>query len=432
MKPISVQKPETGDILNILKPGKQKKAVKACLVAAVVVIVAATAAILLSGKSDSRAAQYKTEEVRRGDLTVVVTATGTLQPKNKVDVGSELSGAVKRVCVDYNGRVKVGQVLAVLDTSKLEATIAQSKASLESARAKALESRATVAETRAKLAQLRKVRELSEGKVPSQTDMTAAEAAFERAKADAANCDAAVSQAEAALRANEADLEKSTIRSPINGIVLTRSVDPGQTVAAAMTTPVLFTLAEDLTKMDLHVNVDEADVSKVREGQSASFTVAAYPRRAFKARIIQVRFGSSTTSGVVTYETVLSVENGDLALRPGMTATADIVVKKVKNGVLVPTAALRFTPPAQDGEANKQSGSLLGALLPHPPHPPANEQRDATTDDKGRQKVWAVQSDKISPIPIVVGSTNGGLAEVLSGDVSPGMSVAVDIVAGNK
>jgi HlyD family secretion protein len=218
--------------------------------------------------------------------------------------------------VDYNSRGRVGQGLARMDTTKLEATIAQLKAALESAKAKALQAKATVLETQAKLAQYREVSKLSNGKVPSKLEMDAAEAAFERARADSASAEAAVSQARATLQASETDLSKATIKSPINGIVLTRSIEPGQTVAASMTTPVLFTLAEDLTKMDLHVNVDEADIGKVLEGQKATFTVAAYSGRTFEARITQARFGSSTTSGVVTYETVLKVDNADLFLRP--------------------------------------------------------------------------------------------------------------------
>ena len=245
--------------------------------------------------------------------------------------------------------------------------MSQCEASLESARAKVLQARATVTETAAKLAQYQRMRQLSNGKAPAQADIDAAEAAYRRAEADVANCAAAVDQAEATLKANETDLSKSTIRSPINGVVLTRNIDPGQTVAAAMTTPVLFKLAEDLAKMDLHVNVDEADVSGTREGQKATFSVAAYPRRTFDATIIQVRFGSSTTSGVVTYETVLDVDNRDLALRPGMTATADIVVKKVKDAILVPSAALRFIPPVRNEAAKKPSGGLIGQPPSAPP-----------------------------------------------------------------
>ena len=235
--------------------------------------------------------------MKRGDLTVIVTATGTLQPTNKVDVGSELSGIVKSVEADYNDRVKVGQVLARLDTSKLEAQVTQSRAALDSAKAKVLQAQATVLETRSKLTQFQKVRELSNNKVPSQSELDAAEAAFERAKADEASATAAVSQAQATLEANQTDLSKSVIRSPINGVVLTRSMEPGQTVAASFTAPVLFTLAEDLTQMELHVDVDEADVGKVKEGQKAAFGVAAYPNRTFEARITQTRFGSSRPRG---------------------------------------------------------------------------------------------------------------------------------------
>jgi HlyD family secretion protein len=348
MKPTASSKPDIADTLGLLRPQRRSRRLKQYLVLSLAIIVAIIVVVAVRTRNDSDVRQYKTEEVRRGDLTVVVTATGTLQPKNKVDVGCELSGTVKSVEVDYNSRVKTGQVLARLDTSKLEATITQSRAALESAKAKVLEARATVAETKAKLAQLQKVRELSNGKVPSQSDMDAAVAAFDRAKADTANCEAATLQAQATLQANEIDLFKSSIRSPINGIVLTRSVDPGQTVAAAMTTPVLFTIAEDLAQMDLHVNVDEADVGKIREGQKSTFSVAGYPNRTFAAQITQARFGSSITSGVVTYETVLKVNNSDLALRPGMTATADIVVEMVKNVLLVPGAALRFAPPVQE------------------------------------------------------------------------------------
>ena len=394
------------------------------------IVAAVVAAIAVGRGNGSNAAQYKTEQARRGDLTVVVTATGTLQPKKEVQVGSELSGTIKNVEVDYNSRVTAGQVLAMLDTTKLEATISQCKASLESARAKVLQARATVTEAEAKLSQFRKVQELSKGKTPSQTDMNAAEAAYRRAVADEASCEAAVMQAEAILKVNETDLRKSTIRSPIDGVVLTRNVDPGQTVAAAMTTPVLFKIAEDLSKIDLHVNVDEADVSGAKEGQKATFSVAAYPRRTFDATITQVRFGSSTTSGVVTYETVLDVDNRDLALRPGMTATADIVTRKVKDALLMPSAALRFVPPAQV-TGKKSSGGLMGALLPHPLQP-KEEPNDGATKGKNAQRVWVVRSDRLSAIPVTVGASNGGMTEILSGEVAPGTQVVVDVAGASK
>ncbi len=401
---------------------------KKILIGAAVAAVLILAVALLWGRSgSSKAVRYQTEPVRQGDLTVIVTATGTLKPTNTVEVGSELSGTIRSVEVDYNSRVRVGQVLARMDTTKIEATIAQLKAALESAKAKALQAKATVLETQAKLAQYREVSKLSDGKVPSKLEMDAAEAAFERARADAASADAAVSQARATLQASETDLSKATIKSPINGIVLTRSIEPGQTVAASMTTPVLFTLAEDLTKMDLHVNVDEADIGKVLEGQKATFTVAAYSGRTFEARITQARYGSSTTSGVVTYETVLKVDNADLSLRPGMTATADIIVKKIDNAILIPSAALRFTPPQQP-EAKSSTG-LVGALLPRPPR--TGGQKSVETAGK-QQRVWILKDNQPEAVSVTVGAANGSLTEVTAGDLQPGASVIVDTLGGTK
>lgn len=423
------QKPDIEKALEIGRPKQNIKKLKPWLLIGIALIVLAVLAIIFITQDKSSATQYQTEEIRRGDLTVIVTATGTLQPTNKVEVGSELSGTIKTVEVDYNSRVRVGQVLARLDTTKLEAQLTQSRAALESARAKALQAEATVTETKAKLLQFQKVWELSNKRVPSQAEMDAAEAAFQRAKADLASAFAAVSQAEATVKANETDLTKSVIKSPINGIVLTRSIEPGQTVAATMTTPILFTLAEDLTQMELHVNVDEADIGKVQEGQKATFTVAAYPNRTFDAHILQARFGSSTTSGVVTYETVLKVNNRDLALRPGMTATADIIVQKIENAILIPTAALRFKPPAK--QEAKPSGGLIGGLLPRPPRA-SHQQSEQQVNNKKEQQVWILKNKKPSPMSITVGSANGGFTEVKAGDIHPGMAVIVDSRMGNK
>jgi HlyD family secretion protein len=414
--------------LEIGERHQRSKWLKRSIFIALGLIVAVAIAVIVKTRGNSTATQYKTGEVSRGDLTIVVTATGNLQPTNTVEVGSELSGIVKKVEVNYNSAVKIGQVLATLDTTKLDAQLTQSRAALESAKAKALQARATVKETQAKLSQYQKVRELSNKRVPSQSEMDAAEAAFERAKADAASAVAAVSQAQATVRANETDLSKSVIRSPINGVVLTRSVEPGQTVAASFQAPVLFTLAEDLTQMELHINVDEADVGKVQEGQKATFTVAAYPNRTFEARITQARYSSSTTSGVVTYETVLKVNNRDLSLRPGMTATADITVKQIANAILIPSAALRFTPPIQ--QETKTSGGLVGTLLPRPPR--SGPQQHNNDTNKKQQKVWILKDKQLSAVPITIGSSNGGMTEVVTGDIQPGMSVVVDVITGAK
>lgn len=415
------------ETLGLNRPDTHDRRLKRALAAAGAVCIVITSIFLLKMTGKPSAAQFKTEPVRRGDITVMVTATGTLQPTNTVSVGSELSGIIKSVAVTYNDKVSVGQVLARLDTSKLEAQVTQSKAALESAEANILQTRATVMETEAKLAQFRNVRALSNGKVPSQTEMDAAEAAFARARANAASATAAASQARATLQENETDLSKSIIHSPINGIVLSRNIEPGQTVAASFETPVLFTLAEDLAQMELHVNVDEADVGRVQQGQRAIFRVSAYPNRTFEAQITQARYGSTTTSGVVTYETVLKVSNTDLSLRPGMTATADIIVKKIENTLLIPGMALHFIPPGQQ-EDTKPSEGLLNSLLPHPPRMPQQQRRD-TTNGNGRQQIWIVKDRQLIPVLVTTGETSGALTEVVSGDIQPGMEVAVDVEA---
>jgi HlyD family secretion protein len=426
------QKDEKGiaEILEIDKEGKPRRRWGRWIAAVLLLAVAAGAAWhFLKPDPQAGVTQYKTEQARRGDLTVIVTATGTLKPTNSVDVGSELSGIVKAVEADYNSRVKVGQVLARLDTSKLEATITQSRAALEAAQARVLQAEATVIETRAKLAQLKNARELSGGRLSSQAEVDAAEGALARARADAASAAAAVSQARAVLGANETDLAKAVIRSPIDGIVLTRSVEPGQTVAAAFQSPVLFSLAEDLTRMELHVNVDEADIGKIREGQQAAFTVAAYPNRSFTARITQARYGSSTTSGVVTYETILRVANPDLALRPGMTATADITVRELKDALLVPGAALRFTPPVVQ-EEDKTSRGLFFSLFPRPARPP--QRSDETGLGRGKQRVYVLKDKQPAAVVITTGWASGSWTEVTSGDLAAGTPLIVDILAEAK
>lgn len=361
---------------------------------------------------------YRTELVTRGDLTVSVTATGTLAPLNQVQVGSELSGTVERVLVDDNDTVRRGQVLAILDTSRLADQIAVSEAALANAEANLRQARATERETRLKLDRLRRLWESSNGGYPARADVDAAEAAFERASAGAASARAAVRQAQANLRTNRTNLAKATIRSPISGVVLSRQVEPGQTVAASLQAPVLFTLAEDLGQMELHVDVDEAEVATVEAGQPATFTVDAYPNRTFRARLIRIGLGSQTKEGVVTYTGVLSVDNADLSLRPGMTATADISSRTRSGVLLVPETALRFTPP----EAGDRQGGLSSVLTPRMPG--IGSRRRGAADASSGQ-VWILRDGKPVRIPVRVGASNGRLAEVSGRGLSPGMAVIV-------
>jgi len=398
-----------------------------------IALVAIVVAYFIFGRSGSDKPKYVTQDVTTGDLTVTVTATGNLEPRNQVDIGSELSGTIRTVTVDVNDEVKAGQVLTKLDTTRLEAQVLQAQSSLASAEARVLQSLAGLKEARANLARLQKVRELSNNKLPSQQDMDVAESAVAQGEGEEAAARAAVAQGKANLDAVKTDLSKTDIKSPINGVVLVRSVEPGQTVASSLQAPVLFTLAEDLKKMELHVAVDEADIGSVEVGQDASFTVDAFPNRQFHAKITRVDFasnntqksssgsssssgsGSSATStGVVTYETVLEVDNSDSLLRPGMTATAEIVTTSIQDATLVPNAALRFTPTGADapGAPNaQQSRGPLSALMPTMPRRMFGGGQQRGGGRMGR--VWVIEDGKPALAIFKPGATDGRMTQVL-------------------
>ena len=424
--------PEINRALGLHESRARTLFLRAAAVAAVVALAYVAFGYYQGKKTEASAVRYTAKAAERGSLVVTISATGALQPVNEVEVGSEVSGTLKTVDADYNDQVKVGQVLARIDTSKLEAQVCQSSAALEAAKAKVLEAEATLKEGEAQLARLAQVRGLSGGKVPSQYEFEAQEATVSRARANLASANADVSQAEGTLRVNKSDLEKAVIHSPINGVVLTRKIEVGQTVAAAMTTPVLFTLAEDLKQLELQINVDEADVGQVKEGQEATFTVDAYPDKRFPASIKQVRYGSTTTDSVVTYTTVLRVNNDDLSLRPGMTATAVVTTKKLENVLLVPSAALRFELPAvSDSQAPKgKGGSLIDSLVPHPPRP--EPKASETTQADKSQKVYVLRDGQPVAVPVATGLTDGIHTEVTGGALEPGMDVVTEMTTGGK
>ncbi len=371
------------------------------------------------------ATRFQTEEAVIGNLVVTVSATGTLQPTNKVELSSELSGIVAAVFVDENDRVKTGQILAKLDHSKLRDVVNKSRSTLAAAEAQMLQAQATVAETAAVLARLRHLFEISGDLGTSQSELEMAEANWKRAEANEVSARAGVSQARANLQTAETDFGKSAIKSPIDGVVLARAVEPGQTVAATFQAPVLFSLAEDLTKMKLRVDIDEADVGQVKEGQSATFTVDAWPGRRYSGIITRVGYGSKTVDNVVTYSAVLTVSNGDLSLRPGMTATIDIVTVTRDNALLVPNAALRFTPPATDPVPADRSGGFVGKLMPRPPDQPGRASV-ATTD--GVPRVWVLRDGQAVPIEIQTGADNGRLTEVVGGSLRAGEHVITETI----
>jgi len=415
--------------LGLDKVGKRKLHLTRWLLALSALAIVVALALLYGLRSKKDSVQYVTQPASRGSLVVTVSASGTLEPINQVEVGIEVSGTIKTVEVDYNDQVKVNQVMARLDTSKFEAQVLQSEAALESTRAKVLQAQATVQETAAQMSRLERVFALSNGKMPSQSDTDAAKASLARAKADEASAKASMAQAQAALDVIRTDLSKSVIHSPIAGVVLKRSVEPGQTVAASLQSPVLFTLAEDLAKMELQIDIDEADVGQVLKGQEATFTVDAYPDRTFPAHVTQVRFGPQTVDGVVTYKTVMQVDNSSLVLRPGMTARAVITVNKVDNVLLIPNAALRFTPPTPQVTATSRGGGLMSAILPHPPRSESKKPDEGANGKTREQRVWTLRQGQLLAMTVTKGLSDGVLTEVTGSSLEPGMELVTDIVA---
>jgi HlyD family secretion protein len=329
---------------------------------------------------------YVTQPVAKGSLTMTVNATGTLAPRVKVTVGAEVSGRIDTLYVDYNDRVKRGQKLAQINTEAIAAQLRQARATLAQSQATLIQTGATI----------KRYAELLKSNALSQQ-------VYDTARGDYARAKAGVDQSSAQVQAYETQLAKATIYAPIDGVVLERKVSVGQTVAAAFSTPELYTLASDLSRMELDVNIDEADVGAVREGQIATFTVDAYPNKRFEARLISVHNASETVQNVVTYKGVLLVKNPDLLLKPGMTAAAEILTGKIDSAVLVPNAALRFIP----------ADYIVKTA------PPA---RTGT----GLGRVWTVAGKGLKAHDLRLGGSNGRFTVMLSGDIKPGDQVVTD------
>ncbi len=399
-----------------------------------------------TSKRAKAAPRYVTQPVQRGQVRLTVAANGTLQPTRSVNIGSELSGTVRRVLVDVNDQVKKGQVLVELDTTKLDAQVLRSRASVASAQAQLAQMMATVKEARASLARLEEVARLSGGRVPSAAELDTGRASYDRALANEAAARASVQDARAALATDETNVTKASIRSPIDGVVLSRAVEPGNAVAASLQAVTLLTLAEDLSRLRLEVNVDEADVGAVQPGQQASFTVSAYPSRPYPARTTRVAFGSTKTDNVVTYITYLEVDNADLSLRPGMTAAATITSTE-RNGVLtVPNTALRFTPTGTvvDGapkagapaSPDKAGSGIVGQLMPRMP-PPTGQRRGAANGKTGDglRQIWVLEDGAPRVLRVKAGISDGRMTEVEGAgegegqELQPGMLVITDQLA---
>ncbi len=354
---------------------------------------------------------YTTVPASRADLTVEVSATGTLQPLTQVDISSELSGIVRSVAANENQQVKKGDVLAALDTSRLEVQIERAQASAKAAAANVETARVTLNESGQALA---RAAELARRGMGTQQALDTATAARDRAKAALDSADANLAIANADLKAQQTDLDKSTIYAPIGGVVLTRSVDPGQTVASSLQAPVLFVIAADLKNMELKAAIDEADIGQVKAAQHARFTVDAFPERRFDAEIRDISYASVTTDGVVTYDARLEVDNDELLLRPGMTATVSVITKHAKDVLTVPSSAFCYRPAvARQGGGFSMFSMFTGRGRGRPGGEGLQGRQQKPAD--GARMLYVLKDGRPQPVAVKVGATDGDRTEVLSG-----------------
>ena len=368
------------------------------------VIIALGAAAYFIFRTDQNDLKYRTEKVSKGDIVSSITATGTVNAVTMVLVGTQVSGTIKNIYVDFNSPVKQGQLIAQIDPAIFEAQVAQAQANLLSAKANG--EKAVVALADAKRSMNRQ-KELFARNLVARSDLDAAETAYETAATQVSAAKAQVGQTEAALRIAETNLRYTKIISPVNGIVVSRNVDIGQTVAASFQTPTLFNIAQDLTKMQVDSSVAEADIGKIQVGQPVEFTVDAYPDSPFSGRVSEIRNAPITVQNVVTYDVVVKVDNSELKLKPGMTANVAIIVSSKNNVLRLPNVALRFRP---------------------------SEKRDMTKQ-KEREKgsgVWVLENKKPKRIAITTGISDGIYTELLSGEIREGQELIVESLAKPK
>jgi HlyD family secretion protein len=452
------------------------------------ILLAVSAAILLSALGGwayfrgQNQVQYRTARVERGDIDATISATGNPNAVITVQVGSQVSGNIKALYADFNTKVTKGQVVARIDPEIFEAKLSQAKANLDNAKASVLNARAMLQKTEADIANARasvetaranvakarvgvldaqvklksRINLFKEGGISAeerdsaqaaydsnvasqdaaqaqeqaaQHSLRAAHAQHDVAKAQLAAAEAQVKQHEAAVRQAQVDLDHTYIRAPVDGVVVSRNVDVGQTVAASLQAPTLFLIAQDLTKMQVDTNVDEADVGRVRVGQDATFTVDAFPGETFRGKVTQIRRAPINVQNVITYNVVVAVPNPDLKLFPGMTANVKILVDRREHVLKIPNAALRFRPPGlkeQAGQGTDGAARAAGGALPGRGRlGPGGEPRAGAG-----QTIWVLGSERTpSPVPVKLGITDGSFSELVQGDLAEGQEVIIGVIS---
>lgn len=379
-------------------------------------VLAVVASFVLKNREPSP--QFKTERVLRGQISQSVTASGTLSPVTTVIVGTQVSGTIKEIYVDFNSPVKKGQLIALIDPEQFQAQLNQAKANLSQAKANLLRSQVSLSDAERNY---QRYKTLMEKELIARSDFDTALTNYESAKAQVELAKAQVSQAEATLRVAEINLAHTRIVSPVNGVVVSRNVDVGQTVAASFQTPTLFSIAQDLTKMKVVSSVVEADIGMVKEGQEVEFTVDAYREHTFKGKVSEVRIAPITVQNVVTYEVIILVDNPEHKLKPGMTANVSIIVASKQDVLKVPNTALRFRMPE-------------GVVKDESPQVRQQGQRDAKgkRPEPGQATVWLLKDGKPKRVTFKTGLSDGQFTEVISEELSEGDEVIVQYISKKK
>ncbi len=391
---------------------------KIAIVAGIVIIIGLGIFIVLKSKNNS--VQFKTAPVTLGNIRYAVTATGTMNSVTTVLVGTQVSGMIKRLHVDFNSRVKKGQIIAEIDSSTFQAQVDQARANL--AQAKAI-----VEKDKAVLADLKRIKDrnkqLFSQDLIARADLDTSETNFDASNGQLAADTAQVAQMEGALRFAETNLRYTKIVSPVDGVVVSKSVDVGQTVAASFQTPTLFNIAQDLTKMQIDTNIDEADIGKIKVGQDVEFSVDAYPDRIFKGKVFQVRIAPIIVQNVVTYDVVIKVDNPELKLNPGMTANVSVIVA-IKDGVLkIPNAALRFRLTEKDGAKVQAESTDKAGSRQQTASGKAGGSRPA---GQRSYAVWVLEDKKPKRVAVTLGISDGSFTELTSGNIKEGQEVIVE------
>ena len=366
---------------------------KTAIISAVIILLAVTGYILFRGKGNEP--KFRTEKVTRGDIVMAVTSTGTVNPVTTVLVGTQVSGTIKEIYVDFNSPVKKGQLIARIDPALFEAQVNQARANLFSARANLEKAEATLVDAKRTMD---RNKELFSKNLVARSELDTAETNHEIAKASVSAAKAQVAQTEAALSLAETNLYYTKIVSPVEGIVVSRNVDVGQTVAASFQTPTLFSIAQDLTKMQIDANVDESDIGNIKVGQDVEFIVDAYTDITFKGSVWQVRNAPITVQNVVTYDVVIKVDNPELKLKPGMTANVSIITAIKKDVLKIPNAALRFSP----------------------------SEKGVQTPEKKGPGIWILEKEQPMRIPVSTGISDGSYTELVSGEIREGQEVIIE------